>query len=444
MSYIHANYSKINNNMKSILLILVAAMLLFTGTVTAKASSNQYGPVQEGETLWDIAYKIRPSNVSRLRMMRAIHLRNSSSFRSNNINLLKEGSVLEIPTNAKEVSQFIRGTAPDTSVSKKGQEELEEVRSELADVIDELKQSRATLKGLKDRSSNFSTEEQEKYQQKISSITEKYNASQKKIAKLEKENAQIKEAAPTEANKALKKELATMAAQLKTSQEKITTLTEEKSKLLKSNDLAESEKLASTSKKLEDTRIQLDKLKMQNALLKEQAANTDATGKNQDANNKKVSETIAALNSDIGQLRGRIKELEELEKLKDAHINELQKSLDHATTVIKEQADVNKKMYARLNEMDKKTLSGENPEMVSTVLPAIQPDSILTPSESKQAGVGSPLSDTVRNVSPKFWLLLTLAGLLFVLALLWRSLSGRNDDDVEDDMEDVDDLLIKR
>ncbi len=426
--------------MKLILLILTAAMFLFTGTATAKSPSGQYGPVEEGETLWDIAYKTRPSDVSRLKMMRAIYLHNNASFRSNNINLLKEGSVLEIPTNKKEVTQFIRGTAPSTGLSKEGQAELEEVRSELADVIDELKQSRATLKGLKDHSSNLEANDESKHTQEISEMTEKYNASQEKIAQLEKENAQIKDATPTEASGELKAQLATMADQLKASQEKVSALDNEKSELIANKGSANSEKLASTSKELEETRIQLDELKVQNDLLKEQAASTDAMGKNQDTNNKKVSETIAALNSDIGEMRGRIKELEELEKLKDAHINELQKSLDHATIVIKEQADVNQKMYARLNEMDKKALSKEISEVASTALPAVQTNS-LNPPENKQAGV---VSNTVKNVSPKFWLLLTLAGLLFVLALLWRSLSGRNDDDVEDGMEDVDDLLIKR
>jgi len=173
--------------------------------------------------------------------------------------------------------------------------------------------------------------------------------------------------------------------------------------------------LARKVAELEKAHNEVALLKKQNDLLKEQAVTGDFRAKNTKEKDRVVSETIAALNADIGQLRSRIKELEDLEKLKDAHIVELKKTLKHATRVIKDQDLLNRKMHAQLESMN-----AANP------LTGQQQAAFLAPKENKQAGVAPPLSDMMKSISPKFWLLLTLGGLLLVLTFLWRSLSQRN------------------
>ena len=62
-------------------------------------SLSRYGPVREKDTLWSIAKKVRPSrSVSVQQMMLAIQRKNTNSFLENNINLLRAGTFLRIPS----------------------------------------------------------------------------------------------------------------------------------------------------------------------------------------------------------------------------------------------------------------------------------------------------------------------------------------------------------
>jgi len=63
------------------------------------SSATQYGPVGRTDTLWDIARDTKPSSViSQDQMMMAILNANKSSFTHNNINGLKAGYTLDIPS----------------------------------------------------------------------------------------------------------------------------------------------------------------------------------------------------------------------------------------------------------------------------------------------------------------------------------------------------------
>lgn len=359
--------------MKSILSIIVASSLLFFSAVEANPNPTHYGPVKDGETLWYIAYKYKPAGVTRWNMMRAIHLHNRSSFNGGDINLLQKGAVLRIPVSKQEVTQFIRGTEKTlkqtTSTSK--QTALKKANTELKLLREELTQSRATLNALKKESRALTKGERSQYEKNIENLQQKYARSQQRIAKLEQENAAIK-------------------------------------KNQSSSHTNVDSIVATKIKELEKANEEVAALKKQNSLLQNQATTGDVRTKSTEKKDRLVSETIAALNTDIGQLRSRIKELEELEKLKDAHIVELKKTLQHATKVIKDQDALNRKMHAQLTDMN-----------------SVRPLAVQQ-NENKQAGVAPPLSEMVKNVSPKFWLLLTLGGLLLVLTLLWRSLSQRS------------------
>ncbi|NOQ82000.1 MAG: hypothetical protein GQ548_05705 [Methylophaga sp.] len=63
------------------------------------SSATSYGPIERTDTLWDIAKDTKPdANISQNQMMMAILNANPESFRNNNINGLKVGGTLDIPT----------------------------------------------------------------------------------------------------------------------------------------------------------------------------------------------------------------------------------------------------------------------------------------------------------------------------------------------------------
>ncbi len=67
---------------------------------------NSYGPVRSSDTLWTIAESARPSsNVSVEQTMLAIQRLNPNAFINNNINLLKKGAVLRLPSEG-EISEL--------------------------------------------------------------------------------------------------------------------------------------------------------------------------------------------------------------------------------------------------------------------------------------------------------------------------------------------------
>ncbi len=68
-------------------------------------SGNTYGPTQRDDTLWDIALATKPSSVSVHQMMIALLNANPSAFIKNNINNLKTGQTLTIPS-VDEISKL--------------------------------------------------------------------------------------------------------------------------------------------------------------------------------------------------------------------------------------------------------------------------------------------------------------------------------------------------
>lgn len=65
---------------------------------TAQIQNGNYGPVAAGQTLWGIARRQHPEGVSVNQMMLALKLANPDAFYKDNINALKRGAVLRIPT----------------------------------------------------------------------------------------------------------------------------------------------------------------------------------------------------------------------------------------------------------------------------------------------------------------------------------------------------------
>jgi len=77
----------------------------------ARYDDDVYGPVSGSDTLWEIALKVRPSaSTSVQQTMLAIQRQNPEAFINGNINLLKRGSVLRVPS-ADQITDISRRQA---------------------------------------------------------------------------------------------------------------------------------------------------------------------------------------------------------------------------------------------------------------------------------------------------------------------------------------------
>lgn len=71
-------------------------------SVSAEPGVEVYGPVQANDTLWEIAQRVRPnSSVSVQQTMLALQRSNPEAFINGNINLLKRGQVLRVPSQSE-------------------------------------------------------------------------------------------------------------------------------------------------------------------------------------------------------------------------------------------------------------------------------------------------------------------------------------------------------
>ena len=76
-----------------------AATAAPTQTTTSTSTSTSYGPVRRNETLWQVASRVRPdSDISMEQMMLALLRTNPAAFNKNNINTLRRGAVLDVPS----------------------------------------------------------------------------------------------------------------------------------------------------------------------------------------------------------------------------------------------------------------------------------------------------------------------------------------------------------
>jgi pilus assembly protein FimV len=111
----------------------VAAPVAAPTTVTTapRPSATAYGPVKRSETLWQVASRVRPgSDISMEQMMLALQRANPDAFINNNINNLRRGAVLDVPTREEIVSM---NRAEALSEARRQHAEWRERRSQPAD-----------------------------------------------------------------------------------------------------------------------------------------------------------------------------------------------------------------------------------------------------------------------------------------------------------------------
>ncbi len=84
-----------------------------------KIDGDVYGPVNTNDTLWEIALKVRRDGASVYQTMLALQRANPEAFINNNINLLRAGYVLRIPTVADIKSINTREAAGDVATQNR-------------------------------------------------------------------------------------------------------------------------------------------------------------------------------------------------------------------------------------------------------------------------------------------------------------------------------------
>lgn len=136
--------------MKNTILASILAVTLFNGTYLY-ADTYQ---VQSGDNLSSIAMKYRYSSVSADQMMAAIFTANPSAFSGNNINSLKVGKTLQIPSESDvdslskaKASTVINNHAYNSEEADITviQEALAKLKQEIAETISDLESSQKVL-----------------------------------------------------------------------------------------------------------------------------------------------------------------------------------------------------------------------------------------------------------------------------------------------------------
>ena len=80
------------------------------GRPAVSTGASEYGPVVAYDTAWSIAKKVRPSGVSMEQMMMALLNANPQAFIDGNINRLRKGQILRVPS-LSEIQELSRQQA---------------------------------------------------------------------------------------------------------------------------------------------------------------------------------------------------------------------------------------------------------------------------------------------------------------------------------------------
>ena len=97
------------------------------GELVSSPGGDTYGPVQRGDTLHKIAAQVKPSDVSLEQMLVALYRENQGAFVNNNMNRLKTGQVLKVPSadeigklDAKQARTEVRTHVADWKTYREG------------------------------------------------------------------------------------------------------------------------------------------------------------------------------------------------------------------------------------------------------------------------------------------------------------------------------------
>jgi len=88
-----------------------------SAVIAAHVNDESYGPTKRADTLWAIAKKVRPDNMTTYQTMQALFVLNPDAFIRGNIDLLRQGKTLTIPTTDEILK--INGLPPLPASAKK-------------------------------------------------------------------------------------------------------------------------------------------------------------------------------------------------------------------------------------------------------------------------------------------------------------------------------------
>lgn len=106
-----------------------------------KPEVTRYGPVKPGETLRSVAGRVRSGEVTLEQMMAGLYLTNKSSFIDGNMNLLKKGAVLNVPT--AESVHLKTSPAQAVRMVREHLDQWHAYRGKVAETAGEMPESRA-------------------------------------------------------------------------------------------------------------------------------------------------------------------------------------------------------------------------------------------------------------------------------------------------------------
>ncbi len=157
---------------------------------------NTYGPVSATDTLWSIASQSRPGNdVSMQQTMLAIQRLNPDAFINGNINLLKKGAVLRLPTeqdiNEFDPSSAKREVASQNRAAPEAQIDASRSNVERTAAATEVK-GRVKLSAATDMTGSKSGSGSGDGEQDIDAVRTQLLSTQEELASTQRENADLK------------------------------------------------------------------------------------------------------------------------------------------------------------------------------------------------------------------------------------------------------------
>lgn len=160
------------------------------------AWAASYGPVQGSQTLWDIAARHRPSYSTPIpRVMAAFHAKNPHAFINGDINRLRQGVYLQVPT-AAEIGGVAR-----KGVTASVRAEIANLRAQLRQEQERSRRLAAELESLKANApaapqvANTQGDMLAKLQTELADLRQQLQTKDARIAELESALAEAKQAA---------------------------------------------------------------------------------------------------------------------------------------------------------------------------------------------------------------------------------------------------------
>lgn len=382
--------------------------------IALTATAEKYGPTQASDSLWKIAKKTpHDDSISTRQLAYAIYKLNPRAFNSANMNTLKKGVYLKLPTNIdastltsnNNIDQEYRAHLQKLEQSQTAAKKLVKAKTKYK------KWHKAYLKTRKalDSSILLTDEKKRILTQQLKTATTKQKRWKRKVRKLRRlilKSSQNKTIAPTKTSTKAKKNKSAskVAPRSKVLEAKVQTLNNENTDLKSRIHLLEekTDKILVTQQKETSNREQ-QILQLQ----KELSDSKQYLQENQQAQSK-MEDHLITLEEELGD--------------KEQIILKLQSTLRTAAETMKQQQLENNNLQKRLTELDTSIMQTTSQKRLE-IMPQVQSQK----SDNNNAStVTLDLTDTTTETSNIVRLLVTLTILSILLSFLFLLLKKTN------------------